>query len=153
MKNVIVIFQATEQKTESLALAFGLGAVQAGANIRLRHLNPSPSVALAHAGYGMLRTDDLDWAEGIGIFLENELETELEVLLDAIASTSEGSTKARKVAFLSDTGESAGTIHRLHPVLESAGIPLVTTVHGQDASPEDLTQAGRVFAEMEIRSK
>src|SRR3954469_9185511 len=72
MKNVVVIFQATQQETESLALAFGLGAVQAGADIRLRHLDPSPTTTLAHAGYGTLRVQDLRWAEGVAVFLESE---------------------------------------------------------------------------------
>jgi hypothetical protein len=71
MQNVLVIFQAEKQETESLALAVGLGAVQSGANIRLRHLDPTPSVELAHAGYGTLRTDDLRWAEGVAIILES----------------------------------------------------------------------------------
>jgi hypothetical protein len=72
MQNVLIIFVATIQETESLALAIGLGAVQAGANIRLRHLDPSPSVELAHAGYGTLRVDDLRWAEGVAVVLEGE---------------------------------------------------------------------------------
>jgi len=72
MQNVLVIFQAVKQETESLALSIGLGAVQAGANIRLRHLDPSPSVELAHAGYGTLKTDDLRWAEGIAIILDSK---------------------------------------------------------------------------------
>ena len=78
MKNVVVIFQATEQETESLALAFGLGAVQAGADIRLRHLNPSMATTLAHAGYGTLRVEDLRWAEGVAVFLESEDPTRLQ---------------------------------------------------------------------------
>jgi hypothetical protein len=59
MKNVVVIFHATQRETGSLALAFGLGAVQTGADIRLRHLNPSPATMLAHAGYGTLGVEDL----------------------------------------------------------------------------------------------
>jgi hypothetical protein len=55
MQNVLILFQAATQQTEPQALAFGLGAVQVGGNIRLRHLDPSPSVELAHAGYGRLR--------------------------------------------------------------------------------------------------
>ena len=59
MQSVLVIFQTTQQPTEGLALAFGLGAVQAAANIRLRHLDPSPAAELAHAVYGTLRAEDL----------------------------------------------------------------------------------------------
>jgi len=61
LENILVIFEATEERTEGLALALGLGAVQHGANIRLCHLNPSPIANLAHQSYGRLKVDDLLW--------------------------------------------------------------------------------------------
>jgi hypothetical protein len=96
MQNVLVIFAATNQETESLALAVGLGAVQAGANIRLRHLDPSPSVELAHAGYGTLRVGDLRWAEGVAIILEGKSSIalgELNSAFDAIAADARNTSK------------------------------------------------------------
>ena len=71
MQNILVIFQAKQQETEGLALAFGLGAVQAGGNIRLRHLDPSPVAERAHSGYGVLKSDDIDWAEGTAVLIES----------------------------------------------------------------------------------
>src|SRR5436305_656458 len=99
MQNVLIVFQATTQQTESLALAFGLGAVQAGGNIRLRHLHPSPSVELAHAGYGRLRADDLRWAEGVAIFLEL---AEVAELRAALEETAGDPPTLQKWAFLFD---------------------------------------------------
>ena len=78
MENILVIFEATEDRTEGLALALGLGAVQHGANIRLCHLNPSPIANLAHQSYGRLKVDDLLWAEGIAIVPETGEQQRLE---------------------------------------------------------------------------
>lgn len=70
MERVLVVMQATGAKTESLALAFGLGAVEGGANIRLRHLAGSTPAALEHQGYGRLAARDIEWAELIGLAVE-----------------------------------------------------------------------------------
>ena len=80
MENILVIFEATEERTEGLALALGLGAVQHGANIRLRHLNPSPIANLVHQSYGRLKVDDLLWAEGIAIVPETGEQQRLEII-------------------------------------------------------------------------
>lgn len=71
LKNFLVLFQATQQSTESLALALGLGAVQSGADIRLRHLAPLPSTELAHQSYGQLKEADVRWAECVGVVFED----------------------------------------------------------------------------------
>ncbi|WP_035354774.1 hypothetical protein [Edaphobacter aggregans] len=72
MKNVLVIFQATQARTETLALAAGLGAVQSGALIRLRHLTSSAPAELEHKGYGTLKDSDIVWAEAIVVGVEAE---------------------------------------------------------------------------------
>ena len=59
MRNILVVFQTTQERTEHLALAVALGAVKGGADIRLRHLDPTPSSHLTHAEYGTLREADL----------------------------------------------------------------------------------------------
>jgi len=72
MERVLVVFQATAAKTESLALAFGLGAVEGGALIRLRHLNSDGPSELEHQGYTTPKDTDLEWAQVIGLALESE---------------------------------------------------------------------------------
>jgi hypothetical protein len=116
MKNVVIIFQAWRQETESLALAFGLGAVQAGADIRLRHLNPSPEAVLAHAGYGTLRIEDLRWAEAIAIFLESNEPNGLGQLIPALDAISTDPGSGGKVMFIFHADRTAASLR----LLESA---------------------------------
>jgi len=89
LENILVIFEATEERTEGLALALGLGAVQHGANIRLRHLNPSPIANLVHQSYGRLKVDHLLWAEGIAIVLETGEQTAIREIVQKVEQFSE----------------------------------------------------------------
>ena len=78
----------------------GPTAVQAGADIRLRHLNPSTETTLAHAGYGTLRVEDLHWAEGLAVFLESEDPSRLQELRSALDGIAEDPENNSKVIFL-----------------------------------------------------
>jgi hypothetical protein len=71
MSNVLVMFQANTEHTEQMALAVGVGAVEAEASIRLRRLAAPGAVEVAHKGYGMLQAADLLWANTIVIGLES----------------------------------------------------------------------------------
>ena len=143
MQNVLIVFQATTQQTESLALAFGLGAVQAGGNIRLRHLDPSPSVELAHAGYGLLRADDLRWAEGVATFLESATFAELEAALEEMAGDP---PTLEKWAFLSDAGSDAKSKSLVREMLLDRGFQEVKGDLSSSAVVETMTHAGQQFA-------
>ena len=79
MSNVLVMFQADTEHTEQLALAVGVGAVEAGANIRLRRLAAPGAVELAHKGYGTLQAVDLLWANTVVIGLESPIPREEEL--------------------------------------------------------------------------
>jgi hypothetical protein len=151
MRNILIIFQAATQETESLALAFGLGAVQAGGNIRLRHLNPSPSVELAHAGYGTLRTDDLRWAEGVGIFLESiELpgHGELMAVLDELAADS---ITGEKWAFLFDANPGAESKRLVGATLRDHGFrEFDHDLSGSAPSVESMTRIGQQLGRTEV---
>jgi len=72
MSNVLIIFQADTEHTEQMALATGVGAVEAEANIRLRRLAAPGAVEVAHKGYGKLQAADLLWANTIVIGLESD---------------------------------------------------------------------------------
>ena len=71
MSNVLVIFQADTEATEQMALAVGVGAVEAEANIRLRRLAASGAAEVAHKGYGKLKEPDLLWADTVVVGLES----------------------------------------------------------------------------------
>jgi hypothetical protein len=155
MKNVLILFQAATQQTESLALAFGLGAVQAGGNIRLRHLDPSPSVALAHAGYGRLRVDDLRWAEGVAIFLEHAEIGDLQAGLEEMAGDP---PTLQKWAFLFDAASDAESARLVRAMLLERGFEEVLDRGIQklkddlsnSASVEAMTRAGQKFATLKV---
>jgi hypothetical protein len=72
MSNVLIIFQADTEHTEQMALAVGVGAVEAEASIRLRRLAAPGAVEVAHKGYGKLQATDLLWANTIVIGLESD---------------------------------------------------------------------------------
>ena len=141
MKNVIVIFQATQQETESLALAFGLGAVQAGADIRLRHLDPSPAAKLAHAGYGTLRAQDLRWAEGIAVVLESAEPTEIGDIRSAFDATDEDPNNKSKVMYLFHPDRTATSLRLIESMAKQVGIERILLLDGISTA-EQMTQMG-----------
>jgi hypothetical protein len=145
MKNVVVIFQATEQDTESLALAFGLGAVQAGADIRLRHLNPSAATTLAHAGYGTLRVEDLHWAEGIAVILESEDPTPLGELRSALDGIAQDPDNDSKVIYIFHPDQSAEFFRLLESISSQFGFQRLAEMDGT-ATTEHMTEMGRKMA-------
>jgi flavodoxin len=72
MSHVLIVFQADTEQTEQLALAVGVGAVEAEAGIRLRRLRTPGAVEVGHKGYGTLREADLLWADTVVVGLEDE---------------------------------------------------------------------------------
>jgi hypothetical protein len=71
MSNVLVIFQADTEATEQMALAVAVGAVEAGASIRLRRLAAPGAPEVAHKAYGQLQERDLLWANTVVVGLES----------------------------------------------------------------------------------
>jgi hypothetical protein len=141
MKNVVVIFQAAQQETESLALAFGLGAVQAGADIRLRHLDPSPTTTLAHAGYGTLRVEDLRWAEGLAVFLESEDPARLAELRSALDGIAKEPDEDSKVIFLFHRDQGAESFRQLQLMTSRFGFQRLADRDGA-ATTGHMTEMG-----------
>lgn len=83
--NFLIAFEATQEFTEGLALALGLGVVQGGGNIRLRHLSLPEAAHLEHQGYGRLKAEDLAWAECLAVGIEAaEPNADLEELLRVV---------------------------------------------------------------------
>jgi hypothetical protein len=150
MQNILIIFQAATQETESLALAFGLGAVQAGGNIRLRHLDPSPSIELAHAGYGILRTDDLRWAEGVAILLESPRFAGHGELRSALEGMAADPPTGRRWAYLFHADPDAESRRLVRAMLRDGGFQEVEDDLSSSASLEHMTRMGQQFAKVAI---
>ncbi|MCU1222723.1 MAG: hypothetical protein JWQ42_816 [Edaphobacter sp.] len=146
MQNVLVIFAATNQETESLALAVGLGAVQAGANIRLRHLDPSPSVELAHAGYGTLRVDDLRWVEGVAIILEGKSSIALGELKSAFDAIAPDAPNTSKWFYLFHVDPNSELRRSAEAVFTGAGFQELPGDPSPSASMEYMTAIGHTLA-------
>ncbi len=98
MSNVLVIFQANTERTEQLALAVGVGAVESEADIRLRRLVGAGAVEVGHKGYGTLKEADLVWANTIVVGLEDaQPKQELEGLLSALTAADKSSSPQKRV--------------------------------------------------------
>jgi hypothetical protein len=146
MKNVLVMFVATIQDTESLALAIGLGSVQAGANIRLRHINPSASVELAHAGYGTLRVDDLRWAEGVAVILEGESSMSLSELKSAFEALAPDVPNTPKRFYLFHADPNSELRRSVEALFTNAGFQELLSDRSPSASMEYMTSMGHTLA-------
>jgi hypothetical protein len=150
MQNIIVIFEAKDERVEGLALAFGLGGVQRGANIRLRHLNPSPETRLAHQSYGTLQPNDLLWAEGIGVFLESSRLSPSAGLVAAIAAIPAEELRGKCFYVFGDDPQSEA-VQAVQRVLPADAQQLRNDPGLRGATPDDFTRLGQQFAEMNAR--
>jgi hypothetical protein len=97
MSNVLVMFQADTEHTEQMALAVGVGAVEAEASIRLRRLAAPGAVEVAYKGYGKLQASDLFWANTVVIGLESPTPKsgELGGLLSLLIEIEQGELKGK----------------------------------------------------------
>lgn len=147
MTNFLIAFQATQEFTEGLALALGLGAVQRGGNIRLRHLSPPEAAHLAHQGYGRLKAEDLEWAECLAVGIEAEGQNaDVEELLKLVRAFADRDALAAKraVVFGAETG-----VAFVREGLRESGMQLIDEDSGtRELSPERMMLAGNRLAEM-----
>lgn len=150
MQNILVIFEATQESTEGLALALGLGAVQQGANIRLRHLDPTPAAKLAHQSYGRLKVDDLRWAEGIAIVLETGDPAALGEIVQNLDQFSENGPASR-VFYVSGENADVESVRDLHERLQRAGLRLLPEERTDSTATVPLmNQIGQRLAEDKV---
>jgi hypothetical protein len=148
LQNILVIFEATQESTEGLALALGLGAVREGANIRLRHLNPSPAAKLAHQSYGRLKVDDLRWAEGVAIILETGEPAALTEIVQNLDQFSENDEPVSRVVYVSGENADKQSVRDLREKLQSAGLRLIQEeTTASTASLPFMTKIGQRLAE------
>jgi hypothetical protein len=154
MSNVVIIFQADTEHTEQMALAVGLGAVEAEANIRLRRLAAPGAVEVAHKGYGKLKAADLLWANAVVIGLESPTpkNEELGDLLSVLTELNPGELNGKQAwTFSPESPWSSSEAQNLvESALRVAGITLLPKEILRAGSREDLisrmNQVGRSLA-------
>jgi hypothetical protein len=146
--NFLIAFEATQEFTEGLALALGLGAVQRGGNIRLRHLSPPEAAHLAHQGYGRLKAEDLAWAECLAVGIEAaEPNADLEELLRVVrAFPDRDALAAKRVIFF---GAQPSAVEYVREAFRGLGmLTIEEDLAGLELSPERMMLAGNRMAEM-----
>lgn len=155
MSKVLVMFQADTEHTEQLALAVGVGAVEAEASIRLRRLAAPGAIEVAHRGYGKLQATDLLWADTVIIGLESPTPKaeELGGLLSLLTEIDPGELKGKQAWTFNPQDLITGRTEAQHLVesaLQVAGIVLARTEIPSATDTEDLTsrmkQVGRSLA-------
>ena len=159
MSNVLVMFQADTEHTEQMALAVGVGAVEAEANIRLRRLSTPGAVEVAHKGYGKLQVADLLWANTVVVGLESatpRLE-ELEGLISHLKEADPEQLKDKQAWTFSPeslhTTRSEAQIF-VESALRVAGFMVLSsaipTFGNESTDLDSLKQAGRFLASNSI---
>jgi hypothetical protein len=146
MSHVLVIFQADTEHTEQLALAVGVGAVEAEAGIRLRRLRKPGAVEVGHKGYGTLREADLLWADTVVVGLEGERSETEEIngLLAILKELDPGQMRG-KTAWTFGVGPSKTEAQRVvDEALLAAGItPSAAVVSEEADATERMKDVGR----------
>ena len=107
--NILVVFYSTKGETERLALAAGVGAIQAHGSIRLRRLPPGPEVHPSDMSieqrenfermardYTPPRPVDAEWADALILVTSRDGQSHLEAYLEPL--TAIGSLEGRIAA-------------------------------------------------------
>jgi hypothetical protein len=154
MSNVLVMFQADTEHTEQMALAVGVGAVEAEANIRLRRLAAPGAPEVAHKGYGRLQAKDLIWANSVVIGLESPAPRteELGELLSLLSEINQGELKGKQAWTFNPEGFSGRSEAQnlVESALRAADLMLLSSEILRIGNAEDLIsrmkEVGRVLA-------
>jgi hypothetical protein len=155
MSNVLVIFQADTERTEQMALAVGVGAVEAEGSIRLRRLAGPDAVEVSHKGYGKLQAADLLWAKIIVVGLESGTPRAEEVdgLLSVLGSVDEGELDGKRAWTFNPEGlvvERSEAQVFVESALRVAGLVVISSNSlpngGGDDVIDQMKRAGRFLA-------
>jgi hypothetical protein len=152
MSNVLVVFQADTEKTERLALAVAVGAVEAEGSVRLRRLAAEGAVEVAHKGYGRLQATDLVWADAVAVGLESERPRaeELNGLLQLLSGVDPGLLAGKQAWTFDSEGVRVSRSEAqifVESALRIAGlalVPMEALGFGSEGDPiERMKEAGR----------
>ena len=137
--NVVVIFYSRYGKTESLALAAGVGAIQARANIRLRRI---PEIADSQAienEYIAPREIDLDWADMLVLAIPSDAPDEMNRYLGSLKDLS-GKIAAPLTSRTIAHGEKDPALLALYAAAARAGLMVVPAPAEAAADPVQATR-------------
>ena len=98
--NILVVFYSTTGETERLALAAGVGAIQAHGSIRLRRLPPGPEVQPSNMtaeqremfermsrDYSPPRPADAEWADALILVTSRDGRSHLDAYVERLPAT------------------------------------------------------------------
>lgn len=153
--NVLVTFYSRYGKTEQLALAAGLGAIQAQANIRLRRIADLVDPATIQADpewtrnrdrmnrdYVAPRPADPAWADVIVLATPGRSSVELEAYVNSLRSVD---SIAGKIAAPLTSGDSQSALEPIYALAACAGLIVVPApAHSGDAITNARTYGRRV---------
>jgi NAD(P)H dehydrogenase (quinone) len=155
--NVLVVFYSRYGRAERLALAVGLGAVQARANIRLRRVpdlsEPTDDGWRANRermtmDYVNPRAEDVVWADVIAVATPADSCAELEAFLHQLCVATAERTLTRKIAAPITSDNAPSVLGPLYATAAHAGFIVVPS---GGAEPDPLARArahGRRVAEL-----
>jgi NAD(P)H dehydrogenase (quinone) len=156
--NVLVVFYSRSGRTERLALAAGLGAIQARASLRLRRLADLATPAMIEASptwkenltrmnrdYVAPRPADPAWADVIVLATPAESSVEVEGYCDVLRSTG---TTAGKVAAPIAAGMNETILRALYGAAACAGMIVAPIRPGSGDDVAAAREHGRVVVEM-----
>jgi hypothetical protein len=149
MSNVLVMFQADTERVEQMALAVGVGAVEAGGNIRLRRLAGAGAVDVAHRGYGKLQGGDMAWANAVVVGLESATPRmeDLEGLLSVLSGMEEGVLDGKRAWTFNSEGlgvERSEAQVFVESALRVAGLVVLSSNSLPDGGEDVIDQMKRV---------
>jgi hypothetical protein len=120
-RNVLIVFHAESADMEGVVLACALGAVQAGALIRLRRLASNGAPALQHEGYVAPGEKDLEWADVVIVALEPSARVEdIDPFLQLLKHRNQAPLKRLKGWCFSQIGEETPSIVEILSLLQDA---------------------------------
>jgi hypothetical protein len=159
--NVLVVFYSRFGKTERLALAFGVGAIQARGSLRLRRVADLASQEVIDASaawrenldrmngdYVVPRPADPAWADVIVLAAPADATAEVEGFCGWLQSLE---TKAGRIAVPVVPGASQSALRSLYAAAASAGMIVVPqTIDGDDVGAareygRRITELARTF--------
>jgi NAD(P)H dehydrogenase (quinone) len=122
--NAVVIFYSRDGHTESLALAAGVGAIQARASVRLRKVPEIADSQATESEYIAPREIDLEWADMLVLAVPSDAPDEMNRYLGSLKDLS-GKIAAPFTSRSITHGEKDPALLALYAVAAGAGLMVV----------------------------
>jgi NAD(P)H dehydrogenase (quinone) len=132
--NAVVIFYSRYGHTESLALAAGVGAIQARANVRLRKIPETGDGQTTESEYIPPRQIDLEWADMLVLAIPSDAPDEMNRYLGTLKDLS-GKIAAPFTSRSITHGEKDPALLALYAAAARAGLMVVPAPAESTADP------------------